>query len=153
MGANTNQIQSTSPASMDHNSTESMPTSSNRDMLWVYLLMTGVVITLVIVFVVCFIIFYRRYRTLQKQGKLKCIKLKMLSSPLCIYTAHDNATGEGATSGGRAGSQVKLHKNISYNKVTLKEDNESLNTTAPTGASSQIKSEGEMLLDTPLEGN
>ena len=55
-----------------------LPTTNNatttktdsRNMLWVYLLMTGVIVIVVIVFVVCFIVFYGRYRTLQKQSKL-----------------------------------------------------------------------------------
>ena len=143
----------TSPVSTNQNSqttSTAVPTSSNRDMLWIYLLMAGVVTALVVVFVVCFVIFYLRYRTLQKQGKLKFTELKMLSSFL-TYTATVNATGEGATAGGRAGYQVKLHKNISYNKVTLKESNELRSTTTPTGASSQINSEGQTLLDTPQE--
>ena len=57
-----------------------------------------------------------------------------------------NATYEGATSGGRAGTRVRLHQNISYNNVTLKENNKPL-TTTPT------VQEGETSLDTSPEGN
>ena len=63
-----------------------------------------------------------------------------------------NTTGEAATHGGRTGSTVQLHQNISYNKVTLKDSNELRSTTTPTGPTSQLKREGEMTLDTSPEG-
>ena len=65
------------------------------------------------------------------------------------YTMCVNATCEGATSGGRAGPRVKLNQNISYNKVTLKENNELHNSSVP---SSQINNEGETILGASLEG-
>ena len=46
----------------------SMTNSSDSNMLWVYLLITGVIVIVAVAFVVCFIIFYGRYRSLQKQG-------------------------------------------------------------------------------------
>ena len=134
----------TSLTSTVHNSTTAMPISSKTDMLWVNLLMAGVVIVLVIVFVVCFIIFYHRYRTLQKQGKY--VLSKWTLSLLLTYAAHGNTT-EGAALGGRAGSQLQK---ITYNEVTLKVNNELQSSSVP---SSQINYEGEMLLYTSFKGN
>ena len=84
MGENTTELP-TSPTSTDHTSTTAMPTSSNRDMLWVYLLMAGVVIALVLLFMVCFIIFYCRYRSLQKRGKTMIVTLNGHHHPYCVF--------------------------------------------------------------------
>ena len=62
---------------------------------------------------------------------------------------------EGATSDNRANIHLRLHPNISYNKVTLREKDDRLSSTIPTDQSSQTDSERETPLDTtPVsEGN